>query len=195
MLVGFCGVLIMQRPWAGSETLSADRLVLLLPVMAALTYALMQLMTRQLGVTSKASALAVYMQIMFVIVSAVFWLVAGDGRFVDANSSASLTFLLRAWTWPVQGDWAPFIGLGLNSAIIGYCLAQAYRLSDAATVAPFEYALLPMAVFWGWLRWSDLPDLEIWIGMALIVASGLFVFLREKQKTRRVARTAIKTRY
>ena len=106
----------------------------------------------------------------------------------------SVQFLFRAWVWPTEFDSWLFIGLGLNSAIIGYCLAQAYRLSDAATGAPFEYIGLPLAVFWGWLLWSDLPDLPIWIGMALIVGSGLFVFLREQQKSRQVARAGVKRR-
>lgn len=195
VLVGFAGVVIMQRPWASSDTLEVGRIVLLLPVIAALTYAVMQLMTRKLGAASKASAMTVYIQVVFILVSLGFFVVAGDGRFAETSTSPSVVFLLRAWVWPASADWILLIGLGLNSAIIGYCLAQAYRLSDAATVAPFEYALLPMAVFWGWLLWADLPDPEVWIGMALIVASGLFVFLREKQKERRVARTAIKARY
>jgi S-adenosylmethionine uptake transporter len=194
VLAGFAGVLVMQRPWASSDTLDANRIVLLLPVIAALTYAVMQLMTRKLGATSKASALSVYIQGMFIVVSLGFWLIAGDGRFAENTTSPSLIFLLRAWIWPAPDDWPTLLGLGLNSAIIGYCLAQAYRLSDAATVAPFEYALLPMAVFWGWLLWSELPDAAIWVGMALIVGSGLFVFLRENRKHRRVARAAITRR-
>ena len=90
---------------------------------------------------------------MFIIVSLGFWLVAGDGRFAIGSENPSVQFLLRAWVWPDQGDWAYLAGLGLNSAIIGYCLSQAYRMSDAATVAPFEYIGLPLAVFWGWLIW------------------------------------------
>ncbi|MEX0339170.1 MAG: DMT family transporter [Arenibacterium sp.] len=196
VVVGFAGVIIMQRPWESSETLDVSRIVLLLPVLSALTYALMQLMTRRLGTTTRASALAVYIQGMFILVSVAFYLVAGDGRFAEGVENESLKFLLRAWILPEGGDWWPMIGLGVNSAIIGYCLSQAYRLSDAATVAPFEYVGLPLAVFWGWLLWSDIPDLPIWTGMALIMASGLFVYLREKQKERRVARAAeIKARY
>jgi len=195
VLIGFAGVILMQRPWQGSDTLQADRIVLLLPVLSALTYAIMQLMTRKLGATTRASALAVYIQSMFILVSLGFWLVAGDGRFAIGSENPSVQFLLRAWVWPDQGDWAYLAGLGLNSAIIGYCLSQAYRMSDAATVAPFEYIGLPLAVFWGWLIWADLPDWEVWIGMGLIMAAGLFVFLREKQKTRQVARGEIKARY
>jgi S-adenosylmethionine uptake transporter len=195
VVVGFAGVILMQRPWEGSETSGADRIVLLLPVISALTYAIMQLMTRKLGATTRASALAVYIQCTFIIVSLGFWVVAGDGRFAEGTESASVEFLLRAWILPSAGDWPLMIGLGLVSAIIGYCLSQAYRLSDAATVAPFEYVGLPLAVFWGWLLWADLPDLEVWIGMALIMGAGLFVFLREQQKSRQVARGEVKARY
>lgn len=184
--VGFLGVVIMQRPWADVETLQASRLVLLLPVVAALTYALNQLMTRKLGVHSKASALAIYIQGTFLLVSLGFFVIAGDGRFATPDSAPSMQFLLRAWVWPAQGDIWVFLGLGLNAAVIGYCLSQAYRIADAATVAPFEYIGLPLAVFWGLLIFGDLPVWEVWVGIALILASGVFVFLRERQKTRKL---------
>jgi len=195
VVVGFVGVLIMQRPWESGENLQANRLVLLLPVLAALTYALMQLMTRKLGVTTRASALSVYIQGMFILTAIGFWLVAGDGRFAEGSDNGAIQFLLRAWVRPAADDWGLMIALGINSAIVGYCLSQAYRLSDAATIAPFEYVGLPLAVFWGWLLWSDLPDWEVWTGMALIMGAGLFVFLREQQKARRMARGEIRARY
>jgi S-adenosylmethionine uptake transporter len=193
VVFGFVGVVIMQRPWQSAGTLQVDRIVLLLPVLSALTYAGMQLMTRKLGGASKASAMAVYIQGTFIMVSGLFWLVAGDGRYAGTDNP-SVEFLLRAWVWPAPQDWKFLIGLGFNSAIIGYCLSQAYRLSDAATVAPFEYIGLPLAVFWGWLIWADLPEWEVWTGMTMIMAAGMFVFLREKQKSRKVARGEIKAR-
>jgi S-adenosylmethionine uptake transporter len=186
--VGFVGVVIMQRPWAGSEALDVSRWVLLLPIVAAVAYAINQLMTRKLGVKAKASVLSVYIQATFILVSLGFFFVAGDGRFVGPDSGASTTFLLRAWVWPAPGDEWVFLALGVNAALIGYCLSQAYRLGDAATVAPFEYVLLPMAVLWGWVIFDDLPVLEVWIGIALILAAGLFVFLRERQKSKTITR-------
>lgn len=196
VLIGFFGVVVMQRPWESSEALDVPRIVLLLPVIAALTYALNQLMTRRLGVEAKASAMAVYIQATFIAVSLGFFVVAGDGRYAQGLENESLLVLLRAWRWPSPEDWPYFIALGVNSAVIGYCLSQSYRLADAATVAPYEYVGLPLAVFWGWIVFAELPVVEVWIGMALILASGLFVFLREHHKARNVARAAkVKGRY
>lgn len=194
VLVGFVGVIIMQRPWADTESLDAARIVLLLPVLAGFTYALNQVLTRKLGVESKASALAVYIQATFIAVSLGFYLVAGDGRFAEGSDNPSIQFLLRAWVWPAPDDWWVILGVGLNAAVVGYCLSQAYRMADAATVAPFEYVGLPLAVFWGWAIFSDLPVMEVWVGIALILGSGLFVFLREKQKARIVARAPVRRR-
>ncbi|MEM9577502.1 MAG: DMT family transporter [Pseudomonadota bacterium] len=194
VFVGFAGVILMQRPWADPQSLEVPRLVLLLPVFAALTYALNQLMTRKLGVESKAAALSVYIHLAFVVVSLGFFTVAGDGRYATVSENPSVQFLLRAWIWPDGSDWWVMLGLGFNAAIVGYCLSQAYRLADAATVAPFEYVGLPLAVLWGWLIFGDTPAWEVWAGMALIIGSGLFVFLREQQKSRVVARGPVKRR-
>ncbi|WP_300018476.1 DMT family transporter [uncultured Roseobacter sp.] len=194
VLIGFSGVIIMQRPWADADSLQASRLVLLMPVLAALTYALNQLMTRKLGVESKASALSVYIQATFIVVSVGFYVVAGDGRFAEGVDNPSMQFLLRAWVWPSNADWWVMLGMGANAAVVGYCLSQAYRMADAATVAPFEYVGLPLAVFWGWLIFAELPVWEVWAGIALILGSGLFVFLREQQKARIVARAPVRRR-
>ncbi|KIC47955.1 DMT family transporter [Tateyamaria sp. ANG-S1] len=182
MAVGFVGVVVMQRPWADADSLEVSRFVLALPVLAALTYALNQILTRKLGVASKASAMAVYIQGMFILVSVAFFVVAGGGRFAEGATNGSVIFLLRAWIWPQDADLWLFLGLGLNSAIVVYCLSQAYRIADAATVAPFEYVGLPLAVFWGWVVFGELPTWEVGVGIVLILGAGLFVFLRERQK-------------
>lgn len=184
VMVGFLGVLIMQRPWAGSDALGVSRIVLLLPIIAAFTYALNQILTRKLGVASKASALAVYIQGMFIIVSLGFYVIAGDGRFAEGVTNPSWQFLFRAWIWPADSDLWVFAALGVNAGLIGYCLSQAYRLSNAAIIAPYEYLGLPLAVLFGFFVFDEFPSNHVWPGMALIVGAGVFVFFRERQNAR-----------
>ena len=190
--VGFAGVVLMMRPWDSDTQVS--RVILFLPVLSALTYALNQILTRRLGASTRASAMAVYIQGIFIVVSLGFYAVAGDGRYAVGVENGSLQFLLRAWVWPEGTDRWLFLGLGLNSAIIGFSLAQAYRLADAAVVAPFEYIGLPLAIFWGWVIWGEVPVPVVWAGSALILGSGVFVFIRERMQSRRLAATPVQGR-
>lgn len=184
VLAGFLGVVVMQQPWAGDPP-GVSRVALLLPVLAALMYALMQVLTRKLGVRSRAAAMAVYIQSIFLVVSLGFFAVAGDGRFADGVDNDSVQFLLRAWVMPETGDLWTFVGLGVGAGVIGYSLSAAYRMANAATIAPFEYLGLPLAIFWGWAFFSEWPSAAIWAGCALIVGAGLAVFLREQARMSR----------
>jgi S-adenosylmethionine uptake transporter len=173
VFAGMAGVVVMLRPGDGLLEIAA-----LLPIGAALTYAVMQMITRRLGVTDRASALTFYVHSCFIVVSAAFGLIAGDGRFAG-NGHPSLEFLLRAWTWPTGFDAFLMLLCGLLIGIAGYLLSQAYRIAEANLLAPFEYTALPFAVLWGVLWWGDWPDATALLGIALIAGSGLFVFYRE----------------
>ncbi len=188
--VGFLGVLVMLAPGQGQGALDGvSRWTLLLPVLAAACYAGMQVLTRKLGSESQASALSFYIQAMFILVGIGFWAVAGDGRFAEGVEDPSLQFLLRAWRWPDPDDIWVFALIGVIVGVLGYAMAQSYRLGDPATLAPFEYAALPLAVFWGFAIFGDVPAGRSWLGIALITGAGLFVFLRERAKGLPPART------
>ena len=178
--VGFVGVLVVLRPGVGELGHGVDRLTMMLPVVAALAYAAMQILTRRLRASAPASAMAVYIQGTLIAVSLGFFVVAGDGRFAAGIESRSALFLLRAWTWPTTEHWLWFVLLGGLSALIAYAVTQAYRLSDAATLAPFEYVALPMSIALGWLVFDHLPDLWVLLGCTLIAGSGLYVYQRKK---------------
>lgn len=178
VLVGLAGVVVVMRPGAGIFDW-----VVLLPVVAAFTYASMQMLTRKLGATDKASTMAFYIQMTFIAFSLVIGLGLGDGRYAGTGN-ASLDFLFRAWRMPETSDIALFLWCGVSSGFGGYLLSQAYRLGEAAIVAPFEYIALPLAVIWGFLVWGDVPDQTAVIGMALILASGLYILYRENVRGR-----------
>ncbi len=185
VVVGLAGAAVMMAPgvdWGGIA-----RWNLILPVAAAACYAGMQVLTRKLGVHSAASAMAIYIQGSFIVVSLGFFVVAGDGRFADGTEQEALVFLLRAWVWPASGDLWIFGVLGLMSAMIGYSLSQAYRLGTAAVVASYEYVALPLAIFWGWVVFGEVPRPVVWIGVAMIAGAGLAVFARERTQGRALA--------
>jgi S-adenosylmethionine uptake transporter len=172
--IGLVGVLVVIRPGTGVFEWAA-----LLPIIGAMSYAILQIITRRMGVTERASTMAVYVQLTFIVVSAGFGLVAGDGGFVADGDHPSKQFLLRAWVWPTPVDAALIALCGTMTAGTSYLLAQAYRLAEPTMIAPFEYVALPLVMIWGFVLWGDLPDMISLLGIALIVGGGLFVFYRE----------------
>ena len=69
-----------------------------------------------------------------------------------------------------------------------FALSQAYRLAEASVVTPFEYTYLPWAILFGWLFFGSLPGVNTWIGLVLIVGSGLLIVFREAVLGRRIVR-------
>ena len=60
-------------------------------------------------------------------------------------------------------------------------LFQAYRITEVATIAPFEYIALPFAAVWGFLFWGEAPDATALFGIALIIGSGAFIVVRTER--------------
>ena len=177
IVVGFVGVLVMVKP--GSEVFSMTSL---LPILAAFCYAIVQMVTRKLGMRDSAGAMAVYAQFAFLATSATVGLFIGDGRYNNQNNP-TFEFLLRAWEWPTLEQYWLLAVCGTMVGIGGYFLSQAYRLAQASVAAPFEYSSLPFALAAGYLIWGDWPDAAAFGGTVLIVISGLMVvFLDQKQK-------------
>jgi len=177
--VGLLGVVIMVRPGSAAFQVAA-----ILPVISALAYAMMHMMTRRMGGTESAITMTFYVQACFVVVSLMFGLTVGDGHLAQ-QSDASLAFLFRAWVWPEPFDWLIMVVIGVSSSIGGLLIAQAYKLCEAALVAPFEYASMPLAVIWGVTVFGTWPDAVAWVGIALICGAGLYIFWREAVIARR----------
>ena len=170
---GMLGVLIVLRP--GTE---AFQIAALLPIVAAAGYGMIHIITRKIGDTESAASLVFWTQAVMLVVAAFAGLAFGDGRY-DAFEHPSLAFLFRAWVWPTLFDAALIFALGATIAFAGFAISEAYRRSEAAFIAPFEYVALPASVLWGFLVFHEWPDLWASLGISIIILSGLAMIWRE----------------
>jgi drug/metabolite transporter (DMT)-like permease len=171
--VGFIGVLVIVKPGT-----SAFQVASLLPMLAATLYAVIHILARKIGGTESAVTMTFYIQVTFIIASAAFGLTLGHGAYAT-ETHPSLSFLLRSWGPVMADDWPILIMLGVSGMLGGFFISQAYRLSEAAFAAPFEYVAMPMAIMWGVTVFGTWPDHTAWIGIALIIGSGLYLLWRE----------------
>lgn len=171
--VGMVGVVIMTRPGAGVIQPAA-----ILVLISAFCYASSHMMTRRMRLTESAMTLNFFVQCGFILVSISFGVFAGDGHLAQAPGS-TWEFLFRPWHVPPVGDWWAFLATGVAVGVGGLMMSQAYRTTEAALVAPFEYVGMPMAIFWGVVVFGSWPDATAWAGIALICGAGLYTLWRE----------------
>jgi drug/metabolite transporter (DMT)-like permease len=181
--MGLLGAVVMLRP-----TPSSFQWASLFPVGAAFCYASLHTLTRKMSGTEKASTMSFYIQLTFVISASLMGLAFGEGQYA-AQDSAALEFLFRPWIWPTPFDLMVMSGVGIASGIGGYFISQAYRISEAALIAPIEYTALVLSIFWGITLFNEWPDSVAWLGMALILSGGLLMLWREAVLKKKIAAT------
>ena len=154
---GFAGVLIILRP--GAESF---QWALLLPLLAALVNALRDVLTRRLARTETSIAILFWSNIILMI-----------GGF------ATLPF---GWS-PVTGDAALwFVAAGIFNGSAHFCIIEALRTGEASVVAPIRYTALLWAALLGFIVWGELPEIWLWAGAAVIVASSLYMIRAERRR-------------
>lgn len=152
--VGFVGAMLIIRP--GFEE---RHWAYLLPLGAAVCYACYGILTRRLGATERPTTSLFYM--------------AAIGALV---SSAFVPF---HWVRPDASGWALLACVGVVAAFSHLLLIQAYRFAPVSVIAPFGYLDIVWATFFGLVVFGDFPDPLTWAGIAIVVASGLYVVHRE----------------
>ena len=90
----------------------------------------------------------------------------------------------------MSSHWIVMVAMGVLNTLGQFLMLSAYRRANASDVAPYIYAQMVWAVALGWLLFAELPDLWTISGSALIVASGLYLVLRD----RRIAEVEVTTR-
>ena len=73
------------------------------------------------------------------------------------------------------------LGVGVAAAVSGIMSVYAYRAAPASTLAPLQYFEIVSATIFGWLVFGHLPDALKWLGIAIIIASGLYILWRERR--------------
>jgi len=132
--------------------------------------------------------------VISIVGSAAFAFMMISGRFLRGTPDSTLVFF-QVMGAGIAGlafapvDWSPIASsrdllllglLGIVAMAAHMLVNRALKISDAATVAPLQYTLLLWAVIFGWMFFGDMPRLGMMVGAALIVASGLFIFIREQ---------------
>ena len=155
ILGGFAGVLVVTRP--GSAAFHPE---VLLMICAMLSYSFYTLLTRKMGQTESAESLIFYSALAPALLMTP---VALPMASMPPSGGAMVLLLLHG----------VFGGLG------HWFVIKAYQQASTAALAPYPYSQMLWMVLFGWLFFDQFPDLQTLIGAAIIIASGLYIVLRE----------------
>jgi drug/metabolite transporter (DMT)-like permease len=153
--VGFVGVLVILQPGVGVFQPAA-----LIPLLAALMFALYGLLTRLVGRTDSAAV-------------SFFW---------TGVSGAVLTTSVGVWYWePMTGaDWGWMALLCVTSSLSHWLLIRAYEVAEASAIQPFAYLQLPFAASLGIMVFGETLRAPVAIGAGIVVCAGLFTLWRAR---------------
>ncbi|MHA1523678.1 MAG: DMT family transporter [Alphaproteobacteria bacterium] len=165
VVVGFGGALIIIRP-----SFTAFGTTALLPLGAALAFAIYLVLTRFLIRENSAVTLQFYAGIFGCItLSGALWLG------VEAD------FAVLTPVWPTQQEWMWLALLAVIATTGHLFIVVAVRRVGASIVAPFQYLEIISATLLGLVLFGDFPDPATWVGVAVIIGSGLYVYVRERK--------------
>lgn len=158
ILAGFGGVLVVVHPWG-----SAFHPAIILAIGNAVLYAAFNLTTRHLAAYDPPETI----------------------QYLPAVGAAiGLTpFAIAVWEWP-DGliEWSLACLIGLCGGMGHYLSALAHRYASATVIAPFLYQQIFYMALFGYLVFGYVPGPSLWIGSAVVVASGLYLFARERAR-------------
>jgi len=156
IIVGFVGVLVIVRP--GSADFHPAMLASLLN---AVLYAIFMMMTRRLAAYDSPETI----QYLPAIVATI----------------GLAPFAIAAWEVPDTAlEWTLACTMGVLGATGHYMLAMAHRYAPSTVIAPFLYQQVFYMALFGYLVFGDVPGPAVWIGAAIVIASGLYLFWRER---------------
>jgi drug/metabolite transporter (DMT)-like permease len=155
--VGFLGAVLILRPGSGVVHIAS-----FLVLISATCNALYQILTRGLAARDSAETSNTYIAVVGFVLSTI-----------------AVPFFWQTPRSPL--DIFLFISLGIFGGFGHYFIVKALEWAPAAVIAPLNYGQLVGTVILGYLIFAEFPDLSTWIGASVIIASGLYIFYRERQ--------------
>jgi len=155
--VGFAGALLVIRPGSGF-----NEWPVLLLLLGSAAYALYQIATRWVSFYDDAPTGIVFSALLGSLIMSV---------------AMPFTFVLPRDPF----DLALFASLGLLGGAGHYLVIRAFQAGPAAVIAPLGYVELVGTTVLGYLIFGNFPDLWTWIGAAIIIASGIYIAMRERR--------------
>ena len=163
--VGFVGALIVIQPSYEELGWTAA-----LPLGTALTFAFYMILTRHLAPRSDPFAMQTYAGIAgAVFMGAVLWIGEGTG---DPTFDP---------VWPSPWFMWMLLGVGVVATSSHLLIVFASRHAPASVLAPLQYLEIVAATVYGYLIFGDFMSADKWLGVAIIIGSGLFIFWRERR--------------
>ncbi len=174
VIVALIGVMFVMKP--GTSEFHPE---MLFALGSAISYAIFQIFTRSLKSDGNLPALIAIQHLCYFF-SALPLLVFNWSGGLSSTGNMSFDFLLRATVLPTVME-VIYIAICAGTVLfLSLASSFAYRNVEASLIAPFEYVAIPVSVIWGILIWGDYPSYTAWIGMGLIISSGIYVVYRER---------------
>jgi drug/metabolite transporter (DMT)-like permease len=162
IMVGFLGILIVVRP--GTEAFHPASL---LCVAAAVFTAFYFILTRRMAGRDSAATQQFYVGVFATVIL--------------------LPIAVPAWVWPTEPSvWVAFFTLGLFGFAGHQLFTVASGFAPASVIAPFSYFQILFMAGASWLIFNQPPDIWLYVGAPIVIASGLYIWLRERALARPV---------
>jgi|TARA_B100001094_G_C17971865_1_gene690705 drug/metabolite transporter (DMT)-like permease len=158
VLAGFVGVLFVIRPGFNEINLAS-----IAAVGAGICYAFYLISTRKLSATDNPLMTLIFTGFTGCIVI-----------------SLIVPFF---WTSLSLSQWVLLISLAAIGTMAHFLIILSLSYAEASKLAPLGYSEIIMNVIIGYYFFGDFPDQWIWLGLIIIVASGIYISLRETKKT------------
>jgi drug/metabolite transporter (DMT)-like permease len=89
-------------------------------------------------------------------------------------------FVPPYWEKPTDTDLMLMLALGFIATLGHYLIIKSFEYTQASVLAPYGYSEIITASLVGYFAYGDFPDIYTWMGISIIIASGIYISIRER---------------